>query len=161
MPDLKPGYDERISRTLDPALHQQLDLLGLTMEDLSGVINYDDEIVDFNEESVRAGNFQPTFHTCNHIYNLDYVTGSVERLNLSDESTSSFVVVQQQPVSSCQKPCATVEGQKPRPKTRAYTVDEWHFIRPIFTKLYAENDKTLDDIMRTMSDVHDFHPTYV
>ncbi|KAK5093481.1 hypothetical protein LTR70_004687 [Exophiala xenobiotica] len=46
-----------------------------------------------------------------------------------------------------------------QPRRRLYTETEWNTIRPVFTHLYIDQDRTLRDVITHLKTHHDFHPT--
>lgn len=46
-----------------------------------------------------------------------------------------------------------------QPRRRPYTETEWTTIRPLFTRLYIDEDRTLKDVIWHLKSHHNFHPT--
>jgi len=46
-----------------------------------------------------------------------------------------------------------------QPRRRPYTETEWTAIRPVFTRLYIDEDRILKDVIRHLKTHHNLHPT--
>ena len=78
--------------------------------------------------------------------------------------TATYYETSRMPDLTVFKPKLRKEDVMPRgpaasKRRRPYSPSEWTHVRPTVQRLYIDQDLTLRDVMRRMSEEHDFHAT--